>query len=390
VAGRRSVWSDPRLAVAARDFVAATDEVWRLQRYDDRECRFFRTCVAGRPEPVSGSWQGIYIIAPSGEVLARRNSLSADRVLELIALGLERWRALPEEKRQAADPERYLPRFRWEDSRPQGGLILETLQRELEGEEGSFTVRRGPFNRDHVWYAKDEARAWLPAQPHEGQRFGVPDRLARRLARFHLIDNVRGQEGPFAPEDIRSVEIEGVIDHLDDEKIRVRFSGKTDLRSDGVWRMGDNEWKYFPNRPRGMRTEMVGVARWNVAEGAFDSFQIVAIGEAWGSSGLNGRRAAEESPQAVAHLITLAPEKESGWLPPAFIDAYDATWLRRPEQPAPSVPGESPAIDRIPTGGAEERAKGTPSETSREPQGPSETLLTAPSPCYPPTLVTCL
>ena len=37
MAGRRSVWNDPRVVEKARSFVTATDEVWRLQRHPDRE-----------------------------------------------------------------------------------------------------------------------------------------------------------------------------------------------------------------------------------------------------------------------------------------------------------------------------------------------------------------
>lgn len=355
MAGRRSVWSDPRLVKAAEKFVAATDEVWRLQRYDDRECRFFRTTVRGKPDPVSGSWQGIYIVAPSGEILARRNSLNPDRVLELIDLGLERWRKLPQEQRNAADPHRYMPQFRWEDSRPEGGLILETLQRELSIEEGSLSVGRGPFNRDHLWYHRDEVSGWLPEAPESGQKFQVADPLAWRLARFHLIDNIRGQEGPFAPEDIDSVTLEGIVLLVDEHHIGIRYQGNTELTSDGVWRLGDNEWKFFPNRPRSMRTTILGEARWNLALGAFDRFQMVALGEAWGSSGLNGRRATTDKPQPLAHLITLAPDRDSGRLPPAFVDAYDATWLRRPGESLGTPSGESPAVEEIPDDATDHR-----------------------------------
>lgn len=72
--GRRSVWSDERLIEVAARFVPAADEVWRLQRDDDPECRSFRIAVTGKIEPSRGSMQGIYVFSPAGHLLGRRNS----------------------------------------------------------------------------------------------------------------------------------------------------------------------------------------------------------------------------------------------------------------------------------------------------------------------------
>src|SRR3712207_7010239 len=47
------------------------------------------------------------------------------------------------------------------------------------------------------WFRKDEARSMLPAAPHKGQTHEVPRELVERLARLHLVDNVRAQTEPF-------------------------------------------------------------------------------------------------------------------------------------------------------------------------------------------------
>lgn len=91
-----SVWSDPRVIELAKEFVAATDEVWRLQGGVDPECKFFQEMAehghyGGRP---GTSRQGIYVCAPSGEFLASINSNSPDRVLAIMQQGKLAWSKL--------------------------------------------------------------------------------------------------------------------------------------------------------------------------------------------------------------------------------------------------------------------------------------------------------
>ena len=86
--GRRSVWSDQRVLAACASFVPAADEVWRLQRDDDPECRWFREAVRGSSDAVAGSMQGTYVITAAGDLLGRINSSSPDRVLAMLELSL--------------------------------------------------------------------------------------------------------------------------------------------------------------------------------------------------------------------------------------------------------------------------------------------------------------
>ena len=201
MAGRRSVWNDPRVVEKARNFVPATDEVWRLQRHPDRECQFFRQQVAGRRTPIGGSWQGLYIFSPSGKLLARQNTLLADKALQLMDKGLEAWRTLPEEERNPAEPELYLPDHRWELFYPGKGLVLTSTSRDFPAGMDD-PQKRGRWNRDHIWFHDSELAEWLPPKLEVGESTELPKSLALRLARFHVVDNISGQEGPFSDQDI--------------------------------------------------------------------------------------------------------------------------------------------------------------------------------------------
>ena len=130
MAGRRSVWSDPRILSLAQKFVLAADEVWRLQTGKDTECRWFQAMVAQRRP--GGSRQGIYVATGGGRLLASINSLNADKVLQTIEKGYEKWKALSEEERLKVIPfDGHGGTDRWEDSYPSGGLVLETIKRDL-------------------------------------------------------------------------------------------------------------------------------------------------------------------------------------------------------------------------------------------------------------------
>ena len=53
------------------------------------------------------------------------------------------------------------------------------------------------WNQDFAWFTKDEARQFLARKIEPGRTRKVPRTLVERLARFHFLDNVRGQTPPF-------------------------------------------------------------------------------------------------------------------------------------------------------------------------------------------------
>ena len=117
----------------AGEFVAATDDVSRLQRGDDPECAFFQKMAdyghfGGRPGTTR---QGIYVCCPSGKFLASINHNSPERVLRMMEEALVAWQEVSSEERKLADESEINPRHRWEDSYPSGGLVIHVLTRDL-------------------------------------------------------------------------------------------------------------------------------------------------------------------------------------------------------------------------------------------------------------------
>ena len=112
-----------------------------------------------------GTRQGIYVMSPGGVLLASVNTLKAPRVLEALKKGLEAWQKLPAEKRRLTSPEVIKAEHRWEQSRPDDGLVLRVCSREVPVGFGAET-KRGPWNLDHAWFTRKEARQFLSAESH--------------------------------------------------------------------------------------------------------------------------------------------------------------------------------------------------------------------------------
>lgn len=325
--GRRSVWSDQRVLEACASFVPAADEVWRLQRDDDPECRWFREAVRGSSDQVAGSMQGTYVITASGELLGRINSSSPDRVLAMLERALEKWRALPAASRDATAPDSASPKHRWEDSFPSDGLALVRFARDVE--EAPTQPPAKPVNRDTVWFSAAELRGLVPTRGEAGAAREVDPALSERLARFAFVDNVRGQTLPFSASSIRAAALRSEVVAVEGDRWTMRLTGRTHAVTDGS-EPGEDYWRSNRQWPRSMATEVLGQARWNATERRFESFELVALGTRTGRTTFNGRaREAEGSSHRVGFLLRCAPPGLR--VAPTFVNLYGVDWITTPK-----------------------------------------------------------
>src|SRR5262249_24608955 len=152
--------------------------------------------------PSSTSMQGIYVIAPGGALLGSLNALAPEPVAAMLRAALAKWDELPPEQRRLSDGASFASLHRWEDSYPEGGLVLVRTARDLSPTLDPTSPALQPFNRDQVWFVAAEARSLLPERLEVGAEREIPRALFERIARFHLVDDVRGQTLPFAPAEV--------------------------------------------------------------------------------------------------------------------------------------------------------------------------------------------
>ncbi|MGQ0553360.1 MAG: hypothetical protein ACT4PU_09080 [Planctomycetota bacterium] len=329
---------------AAQDFLPAADETWRLQRGDDAECRHFQAMAnqghygSGEPEPGSdgGTRQGIYACAPSGVLLGSVNALDPASVLTMLESAQSAWAALPEAERWLPAGAGIAPAHRWEWSYPEGGLVLQRTVRDLPASLDPQAEPARPSNRDFVWFSAEEARALVPADARPGRSYSVPRALLERLVRFHLVDNVRGQTLPFSPRQV-AAESEMHVQVLVREgtRLTLQFRGATRAEDDGRPDpdAAPGDWAAPDSFPRTVSATLLGLATYDLDEGRFLDFELVALGERRGSGWLNNRRAEEAGP--IGWVFSLAPDDGVTRIPPAFIDLYEASWIQRPGEATP-------------------------------------------------------
>ena len=278
--------------------------------------------------------QGIYVCSPSGKLLSSINSLDPDKVLESIRGGLKKWESLTPVERTLVSGEEIEPNHRWEDNYPVGGLVLTSVNTDLPSDPPRTEERTGLWNLDHVWFSKTEARRWLSADPQEGETYPLPEDLANRLFRFHLVDNVRGQTLPFAPQEIKDSKISIQIEERQKSIVRMSITGTSRAVAHGEWLLGKNDWT--PNYPlnHGMTSKILGTATYDLNSDSFTKFEMVAIGERFGKTENNSRRSAPDSSH-VGFLFTLSGGGPSERIAPAFVDIYGADWIVSPVSETP-------------------------------------------------------
>ncbi|RTZ91166.1 MAG: hypothetical protein DSY92_05100, partial [Planctomycetota bacterium] len=135
-----------------------------------------------------------------------------------------------------------------------------------------------------------------------------------------------------AKADIQHAEIEIEVTAVEGNMASIQISGLFRSESDGIYKLGETDWRHFPSGTRGIDATLRGEATWNIEQRRFSAFRAAVHGKAWGGSGLNGRRGVtQEQPAAIGWYFELVDDDPRDRLAPAFIDVYNADWVIQPE-----------------------------------------------------------
>lgn len=331
------------MVALAASFVPAADEVGRLQRGQDDECRRFQVLAeqghyAGRTQP-SNTRQGIYAAAPSGKLLASINTRDPAAMAAMLRRALEAWEALPRAERLGPELPAVVP-SRWESRYPFGGLVLRSVVRDVEREQHPDDWRAQAWNQDHVWFTAEEALALLP-EPKEGAERVWPAELAQRLARCHLVDSVRGQTPAFQHHEVELAEIRTRVVRVtrparargsERARMELEFLGRSRTLARGRWPVGNFADQDAPlEQERGFACELLGRASYEFPfQGCFlpfgrgfERFELVAVGMRHGGTQFNAR-GDDLAPAPMGVSFTLAGASPAERVAPALI--WDYGW----------------------------------------------------------------
>lgn len=282
------------------------------------------------------SYQGVFVATPSGLLLAGSHEDMHDvrKVERLIRQGLEKW-----DKLSAA--ERLLPKEEFAQALadlgaverrhpyPHEGLVLSVICRDLpRGPQRSEAPGRNAYNLDFAWFRKEEARAFLPAQPVKGARQDVPRDLVERLARFHFVDLVRGHTASFPQKSVEQTRLTVEVVDVMGDLVSLGMTGRTRTSEvhDGVHLEG--KWNARgPGIPepqtRGVDARLEGQAVYDRKAEKFVSFELLALAERWGGNAYNGRLDARDfGPAPIGFVLRLAGDSAAERVAPLFFKSY--------------------------------------------------------------------
>ena len=316
MATRRSVWSEPEVQELAARFVAVADEVSRLQRDKDADCRFFQGFCeqghyGGKTKP-SNTRQGIYAVTATGAFLASINTRNPAEVVRMLKQALVKFDALPRATRSgdrpALDPTAIA---RFEQKRPTDGLVLRVYSRDLPRQKVTEGWRGGAWNIDHAWFKRDEVASCIPAATVDAQ-CDMPMPILSRLVRAHLVDNVRGQTYSHSVEHIQVARLTAHTARVEGDLQTLQLEGEVRIERRGAWPIRG----YGPDSPQqlGFGGKLFGAARYDRGRGVVTAFRLLAVGMRHGATEFNGRQD-DLGPAPMGIAFELAPADAAGVAP---------------------------------------------------------------------------
>ena len=288
---RESTFANPVIVklLQTRFIPVAIDQAYQ-RRQKDNEGKFYQKIANQGPRKVGrGTTQGFYTADAAGRLLAFTNNRGADRVLRMINGSLEKHRPV-----KATAIAKGAPDARYNPKLPKGGLVVRVTSKVLGGYEEPKNEYRKIFQqslgRDNLWISASEHAALTKDR--------LPQSLLQRLARFHLVDNTRGE-----PPMWRENEIQKLQGTLRNGQLRATVQLKT--------AKGD----------RGYETELLGHIE--TKAGKVTRLDVVAKGEFWGEGTYTRNAPKGRFPLAIAFTLadgkdaadTIPPQGSRGWLP---------------------------------------------------------------------------
>lgn len=330
VLGRVSTFADPDvIKMANEQFVPVSGDDWYTRRRQDAEGEFFRAMAtaAGRKGDGGSTRQGIYVFAADGTVLGFKNAgQDAEVMKKVFEEALFKFDKLPEKQRKPGaitvpDHGRRDPKYT--RTMPTGGLVVRVNARILDkkGDElctGTCSMTGGDkSSRDFLWLTKAEVQSLVPANAEAGQSFPVPEKVAARIARFHLLDNTRGEPEFWKKEEVRTNAMTLTVTAATANAVELRLDGSVLLATNADVSKAD----------RGFDVKLGGTLRYVPKTGTFDKFDVAALGPHWGEHAHTGKARSGKAPLGV--VFTLAdPTRPGDTIPPQGIRDEGPYWGR--------------------------------------------------------------
>jgi len=271
VVDRASVIGNPEIAaLLATRFIPVAVDQHIHRRLQGAEGALFADLVKRAGQSLDRPMQGFYVFTSTGELLSFRHTLDPFFVKQMLVSALES-RESEQSESQCIESE---DDVECPLNAPAGVVVLDVLSKVLGGygepSGDRERILQSSQGRDHLWIREDEV-----ASLSENI---VPDSLLTRIARFHLVDNTRGEPPMWRADQIRNAEA-------------VLYDG----RLVGSVRLETTRMR------RGYEASLFGMVE--VDEGELTKFDVVARGLAWGRGYFNSGAPRGRYPLAVRFTL---------------------------------------------------------------------------------------
>jgi hypothetical protein len=134
------------------------------------------------------------------------------------------------------------------------------------------------LGRDHLWLPKSDA-AEILSRLRGAKEAEAPPALSRRLCRYHLTDNVRGESDLWDPKDIQKRSFRVATLAETETTLTVRLSGTYAMKMTGITVEGRHT-----KSEMGLEGTLEGVLEIEKAKSCFIGAKLYASGTCWGAS----------------------------------------------------------------------------------------------------------
>lgn len=203
--------------------------------------------------------QGFWVLGAGGDFYGYNNNRSIERVHAMLDAALLKFNAAPSKEEAGPTPEQLQAPSAPQP--PEGASIVRVHARIRPVPEGCADSNRR-VGRDHVWVTKEEVASLAKGE--------MPETFIGRIARFHLVDNVRGEPDMWTGAQVRKLATTQPNIEREADRLRVRFRTRFAMQTEDT--------------KRGYEGELDAEIEIDEKASRVVRFRAFAGGEAWGAS----------------------------------------------------------------------------------------------------------
>lgn len=290
---RASTFAQPEIvALLKKQFVPVAIDQANQRRQKDTEGQFYRKIASQSPRSdFNQTTQGFYIATAAGKLLLYNNNRDPEKVLRLMREKLAEYekdyKDNPVEELKTGSVDK-----RYTMTAPKDGLVVRVRVKVLDGYEPTTNKWQRIFQT-----ALSRDNLWITAHEHKQLAGGrIPAKLIQRIARFHLVDNTRGEPRMWKASEIHTADVQLADDGAITGTIRISNSGS------------------------GYDAQLRGHIK--SSDGKVTQLEFVALGEYWGDGPYTKGAPEGRFPLGIAFTLAdgtdiaddLAPQGARGWL----------------------------------------------------------------------------